>query len=121
MIIYCCADLIFATKIRSTAETLGVASRPVRNADMLAKRLDQVNDGKPNGPVTCFMLDLDTGEDGLALIGQVKGHSPSVPILAFGSHVATELLEEARRRGADDVLPRSAFTARLPQLIEQHR
>ncbi len=121
MIIYCCRDLIFATKIRATAEALGVVTRPVRDARMLQHRLERVDDGKANDPVTAFMLDLDTGDDGLALLEQVKRFDPAIPAIAFGSHVATDLLRDARERGADLVLPRSAFTARLPELLTEHR
>ncbi|WP_432800153.1 hypothetical protein [Poriferisphaera sp. WC338] len=119
MLIYCCNDLIFATKIRSTADALDVVTRPVRNTDMLRARLDQIEDGKPNDPVTAFFLDLDTGDAGLQMLDLIKSHSPSIPVTAFGSHVAAELLQEAKARGADFVMPRSAFTATLPDLISR--
>lgn len=118
MIVYCCADLIFATKIRSTADSLGLVTRPARDADMLRKRLDRVDDGKPNDPVSAVLVDLDTGEAGLSLIDLSKSHSPEVPVIAFGAHVATEMLKGARDRGADEVMPRGAFTARLPQILQ---
>ncbi|MFA9478217.1 hypothetical protein ACERK3_07895 [Phycisphaerales bacterium AB-hyl4] len=120
MIVYCCADLIFATRIRATADSLGLVTRPVRNPDMLRSRLDQIDDGKPNAPVTALLLDLDTGEPGLALIEQVKQHDPAIPVVAFGAHVATELLAAARERGADSVMPRGAFTSQLPALLQQY-
>ena len=119
MIVYCCADLIFATKIRSTAEALCAVSRPVRDATMLQNRLGRVEDGKANDPVTAVMIDLDTGEDGLAMIDQAKAHDATIPVIAFGSHVATQLLHEARQRGADFVMPRSQFTANLPDLVRR--
>lgn len=118
MIVYCCADLIFATKVRSTAEAVGVVTRPVRNADMLQARLDRVDDGKPNDPVDALLVDLDTGDTGLALIEQARAAAPELPVIAFGSHVATDLLRAAKERGATTVLPRSAFTARLPDLLQ---
>jgi len=121
MIVYCCNDLIFATKIRSTAETLGIVTRPVRNSAMLDARLHRVDDGKPHAPVSAVMVDLDCGEDGIALITQTKTHDAAIPVIAFGSHVAAELLQAARRAGADKVLPRSAFTTQLPALLQQHQ
>lgn len=120
MIVYCCADLIFATRIRSTAESLGLTTRPVRNAEMLRKRLEQEDDGKPNEPVSALMLDLDTGEEGLPLIDQTKEHDPTIPVIAFGAHVAVDLLEAARAHGADTVMPRGAFTTQLPALLRQY-
>jgi DNA-binding NtrC family response regulator len=119
MITYSCADLIFATKIRSTAEALGVTTRPVRTSDMLRDRLNRVEDGKPNDPVTAVLIDLDTGELGLELLRQAKRHDPQLPVIAFGSHVATEMLAAARSEGADFVMPRGAFTSNLPDLLER--
>jgi CheY-like chemotaxis protein len=118
MIVYCCADLIFATKVRSTADSLGIVTRPVRDAPMLQKRLDRVDDGKPNEAVTALLIDLDTGDAGLALIEQAKRHDATLPVIAFGAHVAVEILEAARQRGADEVMPRGSFTRNLPQLLE---
>lgn len=43
-----------------------------------------------------------------------------VPILAYGSHVAEDTLAEARKLGADEVVPRSRFNSALPQLVERH-
>ncbi|HEX7009207.1 MAG TPA: hypothetical protein VF184_04445 [Phycisphaeraceae bacterium] len=120
MIVYSCPDLIFATKIRATAEALGVLTRPARDAQALRHRLEQVDDGRPNEPVTALMVDLDLGPLALELLEQAKRHNPDIPVIAYGSHVAKEVLGEARRRGADLVLPRSAFVARLPQLLQQY-
>ena len=116
MILYACADLIFATKVRSTAESLGVRTRPVRDADMLTARLDRVDDGKCNDPVSALLvdLDLDAGPD---LIRRCKAHSPAVPVVAFGSHVATAVLAAAEAAGADHVLSRGTFTAQLPTIL----
>ncbi len=119
MVVYCCSDLIFATKIGSTAEALGVPSRPARDAAALANRLDRVNDGKLNEPVTAVLVDLGLGEAGLGLIRQTKEHDASIPVVAFGSHAATEQLHAAREHGADFVLSRSQFTANLPVILER--
>lgn len=40
-----------------------------------------------------------------------------VRTIGFGSHVQHELLEEARTAGCDEVLPRSQFFRRLPELL----
>ncbi len=119
MIVYCCPDLIFATKIRSTAEALSLPCRPARDAAALQKRLQRVDDGKINDPVTGVLIDLEMGTDGLALLDQVKAHDADIPVVAFGSHVATEILHAARDHGADFVLPRSTFTAQLPAILEK--
>ncbi|MEM9021262.1 MAG: hypothetical protein AAGC44_11905 [Planctomycetota bacterium] len=120
MIVYCCADLIFATKVRSTCEALGVVSRPARNAEMLQKRLDRIDDGKPNDAVSLILVDLEIGEDALSLIELAKVHGQAPPVIAWGPHVATRLLELAGQKGADQVMARGAFTAQLPQIVQQY-
>ena len=120
MLVYCCQDLIFATKIRSTAEALGAPSRPARDADALRNRLEQVDDGRANGPVTAVFVDLELGPVGLELIRQAKAHDDALAVVAFGSHVAAELLQQAQQHGADFVMPRSMFSSTLPALIERY-
>jgi len=117
MIVYCCADLIFATKVRSTCESLGVVSRPARDPDMLQKRLDQVDDGKPNDAVSLVLIDLELGEPGLELIRTARAHDADLPVIAWGPHVAVDLLNAAGEAGASQVMARGAFTAKLPEII----
>jgi hypothetical protein len=40
--------------------------------------------------------------------------------VAFGSHVQTERLQAARDAGCTNVLPRSRFSASLPELLQQY-
>jgi len=118
MLLYACTDLIFATRIRAACEDLGRVSRPVRNMAMLQARLDRVDDGKPNDPVTTFFVDLELGNTGLRFIRMASGHpSPPPQILAFGPHVMADALAAARDAGAQQSLARGAFTAQLPSLI----
>ena len=42
------------------------------------------------------------------------------PFVAFGSHVDTEALAAAGAAGCDPVLPRSKFSAELPDLIRRY-
>lgn len=84
---------------------------------MLSNRLNQVDDGKANDPVTQVLIDLDLGDLAIEMIRATKTHDASIPVIAFGPHVAVKLLEAAREAGANQVLPRSAFTAQLPQLL----
>jgi len=115
MIVYACSDLFFATRIRSTAETLGVTTRPTRDSAALAKRLDDAGQ-----PVQAVMVDLELGDEANALIRQAKAHEAAPAVIAFGSHVAKDVLQAAKDAGADHVLPRSAFTVKLPELLEQY-
>jgi len=121
MIVYCCADLIFATKVSSTCQALAVVARPARNPEMLQKRLDRVDDGKANDAVALLLIDLDLGEPALELIKAARAHCADLPIIAWGPHVAVDLLKAAGQAGATQVMARGAFTAQLPQIVERVR
>lgn len=122
MILYHSSDLIWATKIKGTADALGLAARPVRSVAMLEARLAE-------GPIRALIVDLDAAETALELIRRVRtepsseqspemgGWSPRIRILAFGPHVATESFAAAREAGADEVMARGAFGSRMPQVL----
>lgn len=117
MIVYCCSDLIFATKIHSTAEAVGLVCRPARDGGALQARLDCVDDGKAHDAVDAVIVDLTMGEAGLALIGLAKEHEAKPTVVAFAPHVEVRMLQAAEELGADRVMPRGAFAAQLPQLL----
>ena len=119
MIVYLAADLIWATRIKGVADHLGLPCRPTRDCAMLEARL-------ADSPVSGFVADLDAGDRAIELIRLVRefeasqrasGRSAAIRILAFGPHVATDLLQQARDAGADDVLPRGSFDRNLPDLL----
>lgn len=43
-----------------------------------------------------------------------------IPIMCYGPHVDANLLKKAEGAGADIVLPRSRFTAKMPELFQEH-
>ena len=51
---------------------------------------------------------IDLARDA-ALVAAVRAAAPAARIVAFGPHVDTDVLEQARHDGADAVLPRSKF------------
>ncbi|MBY0262114.1 MAG: hypothetical protein K2Q20_07200 [Phycisphaerales bacterium] len=112
MILYCAADLLWASKIKGTADALGLGCRPVRNLEMLDARL-------VDSPVGSLIVDLDAGEMALDLIKRVRADPTrtGVRVVAFGPHVDTQRLAEAKRLGADAVMARGAFSARLPSIL----
>src|SRR4051812_7901338 len=88
MIVFCAADLLWATKIKSTADALGIPCRPVRNLEMLEARLAD----SPGG-VKALIVDLEAGEAVLDLIRRARqgpsgGDAKPLHVLAFGPHVA---------------------------------
>ncbi len=117
MIVYSCSDLIFATKIHSTAQALGIVSRPARDQAALGNRLDRVDDGKPNDTVRAVLVDVTMGDAAMGLIEQASRHETTPVVVAFGPHVQEQLLETAKQRGAHRVMHRGAFSAQLPELL----
>jgi hypothetical protein len=126
---------LWATKIKSTAEALGIAARPERSTQMLDDRL-------ADSPVAALLVDLDAPETAFALIDHLRartagsmmptapeqdGHAigtqlnlarpPAVTMIAFGPHVETDRLRMAKLRGADAVMVRGALHARLPEVL----
>lgn len=118
MIVYACADLMFASKVSSACDALHVVSRPARSAAMLQARLDRVDDGKPNDAVVAVFIEL-TRDDALELVAQSRQHAGRPKIVAFGPHVDRDRLAAARTAGADHVLTRGALAQDLPELIQQ--
>ena len=64
-----------------------------------------------------LLVDLET-QGAVEAIERCRTMLPTPRIVAFGPHVREDLLAEARDAGADDVLARSAFVTRLPQLLQ---
>ncbi len=122
MIAYFAADLLWATKIKCTAEALGIEARPVRNAEMLGARLG-------DSDVRGLIVDLDAPETALALVAMLRGAPRSgggagnagncrpVRVVAFGPHVATGALRAAQEAGCDRVLTRGALEKTLDRVL----
>lgn len=115
MILALVPDLIFSTRITSTAAALGVTVGVVRSVESLSRRLAEESAG-------LVLLDFD-GEDiePVAAIAACRAATSPPRIVAFGSHVRGDLIEACRRAGADEVIPRSAFVRRLPEILGEAR
>jgi DNA-binding NtrC family response regulator len=104
-------DLIFATKITSTAQSLGKTVKVVRSLDRLQARLAE-------GLDSVAIIDLDA--DGVDVIGAIKtckSGSNSIRVIAYVSHIRADLITAARTAGADEVIARSAFVQRLSTVL----
>lgn len=115
MILYFATDLIWATRIKGTADALGLPCRPVRTVDMLRARL-------ADSPVRALVVDLDTPDVAIDLIRTVRAEPPAggpVHVLAFGPHMAKDAMLAARDAGADEVLPRGAFDRDLGAVLRR--
>lgn len=107
------SDMLFASKIRGTAEHINVSVDFARTEDGL---FDAARADVPS----LIILDLhDTRLDPFALAARLKGDGRlrDVPLVAFFSHVETELRRRAEEAGVEHVLPRSVFTRRLAEIL----
>jgi PleD family two-component response regulator len=107
------SDMIFASKIRGTAEAVNVTVD-------FARSEDAVFDAAKVDVPSLFILDLHaTRPDPFAVAARLKADEQlrDVPIVAFFSHVETELQRRAQEAGVEHVLPRSVFTRRLPEIL----
>jgi CheY-like chemotaxis protein len=104
-------DLFFATRIATTARALDVEVVACTAAEGL-----EVCRRDPPGLV---ILDLQGVGDPAGLARALKADPATrrVRIAGFYSHMDRETRRGALAAGVDDVLPRSAFTARLAELI----
>ena len=116
MLVYACNDLLFASKIGAAASAAGLTARPARTVEMLHKRLDRVDDGKPNDAVTAVWVDLER-PDALELVRLAAGHAAGPAVLCFGPHVEVAGLRAAAAAGAE-ALARGRFVAELDARCE---
>jgi len=107
-------DLFFASKMRGTAEQFGVAVKFARNVDALteAARRD------PPSLIICDLHSQKTDPIELAKLLKADEQLRSIPLLGFFSHVQTELQRQAEQAGFDRVMPRSAFSTHLVQILK---
>jgi len=105
------SDLIFTTRITGTAKKVGAKCEIVSNPSALQSALDA---DEPRAVLVDMNCDGISPEEA---IRTVKSQFPDARVVAFFSHVQTEIGDQARAAGADDVWPRSAFVQRLPQVL----
>ena len=107
-------DLIFTSKVTGTARAIGSRVLVAGNSALAAAMIGQWR------PKVVF-VDLAAGDlvAAPALMAYRLAAGPGVPFVAFGSHVDTAALDAARLAGCDHVMPRSKFSAELPELIRR--
>ena len=108
-------DLFFVARIAETAKQVGAPLTVVRAADF------RPEDFRPQKP-SLVIFDLNTTSgNAVELIRQLKADAElaAIPVIGFFSHVQVELERAARAAGCDQVLPRSKFTASLPEILRR--
>lgn len=106
-------DIFFASKIRGTAEQVGVAVAFARSADGVS---EMVQSDVPS-LVICDLHSQKINPFELARELKANEETRHIPLLGFFSHVQTELQREAQQAGFDRVIPRSVFASSLIKIL----
>ncbi|MCI0393501.1 MAG: DUF309 domain-containing protein [Chloroflexi bacterium] len=133
------ADLMVTTKIENVARQLGYRVTLVGGAADVAPANARTPEKQAAEPVfgqEAALVDKVTAWQPALLIFDLANEaipwrrwipllksSPAtrrVPVLGYGPHVDTEMLQAARNLAADAVVARSRFMAALPELIQNH-
>jgi hypothetical protein len=119
--IYCfIEDLFFLAKIQESARKLGVKVEFVKGADKeaVAHVLNLPEEERP----ALVIFDLgNANAKPLTLIPKFKTKfKKSVSVVGFVSHVLGDLKMKASEVGCDTVMPRSAFSQALPNMLRRY-
>ena len=111
-------DLFFMAKIQETAKKLNVKVEFVKSDKEMMEKMRQNGEEKPS----LIIFDLNNASvKPLSLIPKLKSKlKKGTSIIGFLSHVQGDLKQKAHEVGCDMVLPRSAFSQNLPQLLRRH-
>ena len=106
-------DLLFTSKIRATAKQIGATLTVAKSRE---SALVEMRATRP----ALVILDLNNPRtDPLGIMADMKGDPAlsGIATVGFVSHVHTELIDAARKAGVGDVMARSMFAERLPQIL----
>lgn len=106
-------DLFFASKVTGTAAELGFRV-------IVEGSVSQAASSASPSSYRCLILDLSTPDLKVADVLAALSATNRPAVIAFGPHVETARLAEARDAGCDEVLPRSKFTATLPAILTRY-
>jgi CheY-like chemotaxis protein len=111
-------DLFFLAKIQETARKMNVKVEFIKSDKDLMDRMKKNGQGLPS----LLIFDLNNAAARpLTVIPKLKAKlKKGTSIIGFLSHVQGDLKQKAHEAGCDMVLPRSAFSQNLPQLLRRH-
>ena len=112
-------DLFFLAKIQETARKLGVKVGFVKaDKDIVARLSETPEDARPS----LIIFDLNNvNAKPLTLIPKFKSKlKKGTSVIGFLSHLQGDLKAKAIEAGCDTVMPRSAFSQNLPNLLRRH-
>ncbi len=114
-------DLFFRARIAETARHTGVEFEAVGTGNALLERLREssgpaeATEGRP----ALILVDLNARGGAVDSLRDLQAAGNQIPVVAFLSHVQTELAEQARSAGCVEVMPRSKFTQSLAAILQR--
>jgi len=106
-------DIFFQARIGTTAKQVGVQLKTFGTAEALVNAAAAEAEAQPE----LIVIDLNARADALGALKQLRAAGNQTPVIAFLSHVQTELAESARAAGCTEVMPRSKFTQELAEIL----
>jgi DNA-binding NarL/FixJ family response regulator len=103
-------DLFFQLKVAETAKQLGIEFKVASTPDALFTLLEP--------PTKLVIVDLNSRNQPVATIERLRATQKELRVVAFLSHVQTELAAQARAAGCLEVMPRSVFTQNLVAILQ---
>jgi DNA-binding NarL/FixJ family response regulator len=106
-------DFLFRSKIRAVAKHVNAEIAFAQTQDEI---LAQARASRPS----LVIFDLNSQKlDPVAAIASLKADPDlgGIRTIGFASHVHVQLIDAARRAGADQVLPRSQFAGNLAEIL----
>jgi CheY-like chemotaxis protein len=107
-------DLMFMVRIQEAAKRAGLETKVVKT------KADLLRIAAEHPALIIIDLNYDAGEP-LAAIRELKADTTTstIHLLAYVSHVQTDLRAAASANGCDTVLARSAFVQTLPEILRR--
>jgi CheY-like chemotaxis protein len=113
MILAVLDDLMFTSRIKTTAGQLGITVTFARSADAALSEM------RKTAPAL-VILDLNNARTNpLGIVSSMKQDPAlaAIPTVGYASHVQTDVIAAARQAGVGEVLARSAFTQQLAEIL----
>ena len=110
-------DLFFVAKIQEISRKLNVKVEFVKSDKDIAEKTES-SEEKPS----LIIVDLNSNSiKPLTVITKMRSkYKKSTSIVGFVSHVQGDLKVKAQEAGCDVVMPRSAFSQNLPNILRRH-
>jgi|SRR4051812_16681990 hypothetical protein len=108
-VVYFARDMLFTSKIREVARTLGVTAEPARDLATLTR-------AAAGARLVIFDLRLEGALDAVAALAADPALQ-GVRSVGFVDHERTEVMDAARARGCGEVLTKGQFARDLARLL----